>query len=115
MYISPLFKKSLAYAKSLHPDNIFILSAKYGAISLDEEIKPYELTLTHMTEKEKVIWAKKVIAQLEYKGITFTEKAIFLCGMQYRKYLTRIFKNSSTPLKGLSFGKQLQWYNARLK
>lgn len=25
LYISPFFKKSLAYAKSLHPDKIFIL------------------------------------------------------------------------------------------
>lgn len=35
MYISDLFKKSLLYAKK-HADNIFILSAKYGLLALDE-------------------------------------------------------------------------------
>ena len=30
LYISQLFKSGLRYAKSLNPDKIFILSAKYG-------------------------------------------------------------------------------------
>lgn len=30
LYTSPLFKYSLAYARKLNPDKIYILSAKYG-------------------------------------------------------------------------------------
>jgi hypothetical protein len=32
MYTSPLFQKMMAYAKSLHPKHVFILSAKYGLL-----------------------------------------------------------------------------------
>ena len=114
MYISPLFRKSLTYAKSLNPDYIFILSAKYGAIPLDKVIEPYELTLLHMKERERRLWSRKVIQQLRSENITFTEKAVFLCGDKYRKYIARMFKDKVVPLKGVSFGKQLQWYNRQL-
>ena len=33
MYISPLFQKMMAYAESLRPNRIFILSAKYGLLA----------------------------------------------------------------------------------
>ena len=55
--ISPLFKKSLAYAYLLKPDKIFILSAKYGLIDLDEEIFPYNETLNEKSSYEIKIWA----------------------------------------------------------
>ena len=44
---------NLKFAKSLNPDNIFILSAKYGLIDLDEEIEPYDKTLNLMYSHEK--------------------------------------------------------------
>ena len=62
MYISDLFKKSLAYAKK-HADKVFILSAKYGLLTLDEIIYPYEKTLNKMSEYEKKRWAYKVFRQ----------------------------------------------------
>ena len=45
LYISDLFRKSLKYAQSLSPDAIYILSAKYGLLSLDTVIEPYDVTL----------------------------------------------------------------------
>lgn len=45
LYVSSLFKKNLQFGRSLSPDKIFILSAKYGLIHLDEAIDPYDLTL----------------------------------------------------------------------
>jgi len=36
LYISTLFRLSLAYAKKLKPDKIFILSAKYGLLNLND-------------------------------------------------------------------------------
>ena len=45
LYISPLFKFNLRYAKSLKPNKIFILSAKYGLVPLEKEIDPYNQTL----------------------------------------------------------------------
>jgi hypothetical protein len=45
MYTSPLFRKMMAYAESLRPKRIFILSAKYGLLRPDDLIEPYEQTL----------------------------------------------------------------------
>lgn len=59
LYISPLFRKNLAYAQKLKPDMIYILSAKYGLLDLDTEIEPYDLTLNNMPSNEIKSWAKK--------------------------------------------------------
>jgi hypothetical protein len=43
MYISPLFRKMMAYAKTLSPKRIFILSAKYRLLTPDDLIDPYQV------------------------------------------------------------------------
>jgi hypothetical protein len=48
LYISTLFRLNLDYARSLKPDAIYILSAKYGLVSLDQAIDPYDITLNNM-------------------------------------------------------------------
>ena len=48
IYVSPLFRLNLAYAESLKPDAIYVLSAKHGLLPLDDQIEPYELTLNTM-------------------------------------------------------------------
>lgn len=115
MYISDLFKKSLLYAESLKPNKIYILSAKYGLLELNDIISPYNLTLNEMTERERKLWAYKVIKQCEAKEVDFQEKAIFLCGANYRKYVMQKFKNSEAPLGKLSIGKQLQFLKNNTK
>ena len=65
LYESALFVKSLAYAKSLKHDSIYILSAKHHLLALDAEIEPYNLTLNTMNKQEKMDWGKEVIKQLK--------------------------------------------------
>lgn len=113
MYISDLFKKSLAYAKK-HADKIFILSAKYGLLTLDEIIYPYEKTLNKMSEYEKKRWAYKVFRQFIDGGGNNNEPCMFICGTNYRKYLIQKFPNAEVPLKNLSFGNQLKWLKNHL-
>ena len=108
MYISPLFRKSLNYA-SKTCSNIYILSAKYGLLSMDDIISPYNETLNQKTEHEKKIWAAKVHRQMQEKGISTEDKIMFLSGESYYKYLKMIYKNSITPLAGLQMGKRLKW------
>jgi cytoplasmic iron level regulating protein YaaA (DUF328/UPF0246 family) len=115
MYVSELFKKSLAYAKSLNPDRIFILSAKYKVLELTDIIEPYELALNDMSERERKLWAYHVIKQLELKDIDFTEKAVFLCSEKYRKYIKLKFPNYSIPLQHMGIGEQLKFYKERLR
>ena len=65
LYISPLFVKSLQYAKLQNPDKIFILSAKYGLVKCDDIIEPYNVTLKNFSKKEKLVWEKNVINSLQ--------------------------------------------------
>lgn len=55
LYISPLFKLNLVYAKRLKPDKIFILSARHGLLGLNDRIAPYDTTLNQLHR-----WANKL-------------------------------------------------------
>lgn len=114
LYISTLFKLSLAYAKKLQPDTIFILSAKHGLLPLEKEIEPYEKTLNTMRSAEVRAWADNVLTQLNNHCRIDETKFIFLAGAQYRRYLLPHIKHSQTPLQGLRIGEQLQKLNALL-
>lgn len=109
LYISPLFKKNLQYAKSLNPDKIFILSAKYGLLRLNEEIRPYDKTLNKMCSNEIKEWANLVLNQLRKLTDLENDEFIFLAGDRYRKYLIPYLQNYKIPLKGLGIGKQLKF------
>ncbi|MFA5992549.1 MAG: DUF6884 domain-containing protein [Candidatus Pacearchaeota archaeon] len=115
LYISPLFKYNLKYAKSLSPDRIFILSAKYGLLDLNEEIEPYNKTLNKMSSEEIEEWAGLVLNQLKEVSDIKKDEFIFLAGNNYRKYLIPNIKNYQIPLKGLGIGKQLKWLKENVK
>lgn len=108
LYISTLFKLKLKYASSLHPDEIYVLSAKHGLLELDHEIEPYEQTLNNMRTAKIKEWANNTLQQL--RSVVSLEEAefIFLVGDKYRKYLLPHIRNAAIPLKGLRIGEQLQ-------
>jgi hypothetical protein len=108
LYISPLFKKNLQYALKLHPDEIFILSAKYGLVPLDEEIEPYDLTLNTMSAKEIKDWSERVLRSLEAQADLQHDQFVFLAGAKYRKYLIGHLAHVEVPFEGLTIGRQLQ-------
>ena len=107
LYISPLFKYSLAYARKLNPNMIYILSAKHGLVDLNEYIEPYNETLNEKRTHEVKEWAKKVVNQMNKKHDLDKDKFIFLAGNKYRKYILPHLKNYEIPLDGLGIGKQL--------
>jgi len=109
LYISPLFQYNLRYAKSLKADKIFILSAKYGLLNLDEEIGPYDETLNEMNSNEIEKWANSVLNELSKLSDIKNDEFIFLAGDKYRKYLILHMNNYKIPLKGLGIGKQLKY------
>ncbi len=109
LYISPLFRKNLAYARKLKPDAIYILSAKYGLLDLETEIEPYDLTLNNMPATEIKVWAGKVIKQLSEQTDVQQDHFVFLAGTKYRKYLTHHISSYEVPMEGMPIGKQLQY------
>jgi len=109
LYTSPLFRYNLKYARSLHPHKIFILSAKYGLIDLDEEIEPYNLTLNKMSSDDIRSWSEKILESLKKVSNIQEDEFIFLAGERYRRYLIPFLKNYKVPLMGLGIGKQLKF------
>lgn len=109
IYTSPLFKMNLKFANSFNPDKIFILSAKYGLVKLEEEIEPYNKTLNNMSDEEIKEWSNKVIKKLKENFDLEKDDFIFLAGERYRRYLIKDIKNYKIPLKGLGIGKQLKF------
>lgn len=113
LYVSTLFKYNLKYAKSLNPDKIFVLSAKYGLVDLEREIEPYDKTLNNMPSTEIRKWAACVINQIKKEADPKEDEFIFLAGEKYRKYLLPQISNYQIPLEGLKIGEQLQYLKMR--
>ena len=115
LYTSSLFKKSLEYAQLLNPNQIYILSAKYGLVSSEEIIEPYDLTLNNMSSHEIKDWSKRVLCQLSSVTDLVNDSFIILAGQNYRKYLLPNISHYELPLEGLAFGYQLQRLDKLIK
>lgn len=87
LYTSTLFKLNLLYARKLKPQNIFILSAKHGLLTLDRVVAPYDVTLNNMPVKERKAWARKVVRQIQENCDIQRDNFIFLAGERYRQNL----------------------------
>jgi hypothetical protein len=116
--VSNLFSKAYDYALQ-NSDQIAILSAKYGLLLPDESIEPYELTLKKMADYKRREWTEKVLKQIEEKiGFSRINKVIFLAGKEYRENIAlALFSRGisyTIPIEGLTFGRQLQWYNEQI-
>lgn len=113
MYIGDFFITCLNYAKTFNCP-IYILSAKYGLLSLNTVILPYNKTLNTMNCEESLCWSKYVKKQFDENHLK-DQKAIFLCGENYYKYLLDYFKEYELPLKGLRMGYQIQYMKSKMK
>jgi len=114
LYTSPLFEKNLKFAYQQHPDTIFILSAKYGLLGLDEAVDPYDQTLNTMPISEIKSWANIVLQRLSACANLQQDQFIFLAGEKYRRYLIPHIQHYQIPMAGLTIGKQLQYLTRAL-
>jgi len=109
LYKSDLFEKSLAYAESLQPDAIYILSAKHGLLDPETEIEPYDVTLNRMSAAERKKWARRVLARLAQVSDLQHDHYVILAGTRYRQDLTPHLAHVEIPMEGLRIGEQLQF------
>jgi len=118
MYVpSVLFRKGYAYALENY-DKAAILSAKYGFLLPDDRIEPYDLTLKNMSVGERRAWADRVFRQMKNRlPLDKIDEVFFHAGRAYREFLIPKLEASGmkcfVPLEGLSYGRQLAWYNQR--
>ncbi len=120
LYKGPLFTNSLAYGQALKPDKIYILSAKHHLLNLEEEVEPYDMTLSYvspnkraqkpklkvLTVEETKLWGERVIEQLRKVANLEDDKFIILAGQSYIKPLNSSLTNIEEPLKGVVQGKR---------
>lgn len=129
LYKGPLFESSLAFAISLKPDNIYILSALHHLIDLDKEIEPYNVTLSKtantkakpslrvLTSKEKNAWGKKVTDQLKLKADLLTDEFTILAGKAYIEPIEKFMEqtNIKKPLDGKKYGERVKFMRDKTK
>jgi len=108
MYISSLFNYSIKYLNK-RCDKVLILSAKYGLLELNEEIKPYNKTLNEMSKNDRINWSIKVLDELKIKTNLENDTFIILAGKKYREELVKYIRNYDIPMKNLGIGKQLRF------
>src|SRR5689334_8140335 len=101
LYQGELFRKSLAYAQSLSPDAIYVLSAKHGLLALDAEVEPYDLTLKAMSREQRAAWASSVLHQLRQVSRPDEDGFTFLAAEAYRKQLLPHLPRHQIPMRGL--------------
>lgn len=114
LYISPLFLYTSNYAQKIL-DRFYILSAKYGLLTPDQIIEPYEETLNNKNLNERVIWSNNVFKQIT-KEISINDRIVFLAGEKYKEILNDLLikhgYKTQSPLNRMSIGRQLQWFKS---
>jgi len=118
LYTSPLFRYGLAWAEQ-HADQVYVLSAKYHLVELDQVLQPYDASLSTASKEERLAWAATVWGQLhqvlDVGGTHFT----LLAGKAYTTYLAQWLKPTAaaceTPLARMSIGQQLHWLKGEIE
>jgi hypothetical protein len=108
LYQGSLFRKSMAYARSLRPDAIYILSAKHGLLGVEDEIAPYNVTLNEMNRSAMEGWALRVLDQLRRVADLQSDHFTILAGERYRRGLLPHIAHCTVPMAGQSIGRQLK-------
>lgn len=116
LYTSDWFRKAAAYAEK-HADAWYILSAKYGLVSPDQNIAPYDETLNRMPASARRAWAQRVIKDLR-GHLKPGDRVIFLAGARYREnlvaHIQKLGCTAEIPMQGLRIGEQKRWLKEQL-
>src|SRR3954453_21305184 len=114
LYTSPLFRMGLQYAQSRTPDAIYVLSAKYGLVELDQPLAPYDDTLIAKSDAEIRRWAHAVVQQLGVGADLEHDEFVILAGERYRRHLVPHLQHVCIPMQGLGIGEQLGFLKQRM-
>jgi hypothetical protein len=118
-YRSPLFKAAVAYAEA-RTKHVVVVSAKYGAVKLDQEIEPYDMKLSAMRKGERENWGAHAVDRilLWHRGAPPT--LLLLCGEAYADAILygahwHNLPRPLTPMAGLKgVGNRIAWLKDEL-
>lgn len=113
LYRGALFDRRREYAEgSVRP--WYILSARWGLVAPDELIAPYDLYLGDCSAQVRTAWGRLVAARLAERHRLNGRVVEIHAGSHYveaiRDPLTEHGARLRLPLKGLSLGRSLAWY-----
>jgi len=114
LYKGAFFRVCLNYAKTLTvPERIMILSAKYGFVSLDDVIAPYNMKMG----SKRAVEVRDMKRQARELGIIDEKKVIAIGGVLYTGPCRKLWKFCRTPLqegRG-TMGMQMKWMKEQIE
>jgi hypothetical protein len=117
LYRGRLFQLALDYSLRA-ADETFILSARHGLVTLDEELDPYDLSMHQLRLSERGFWATRVVNSLDAKLPDLDLDVLGLAGRAYLDLLAVSFAEHGwrlhEPLRGLGVGARLSWLRRQL-
>jgi len=67
LYTGNIFRAHLKLAEALRPRAIYVASAKYRLIGIDDEIESYDLTLAELGRGEMGDWRREIASRIDEK------------------------------------------------
>ena len=110
LYVGVYFRTYLTFARCLvEDDRIFILSAKYGVLGLDQVIESYDFKLSELNREEMVEWKRRVLRFMN-QWIKRGFRIEFVCGRIYSDGLP-----GENLLPRVGIGKQMRYMCWQIK
>lgn len=111
---SGLFRGALRTLEG-RADAIYVLSAKYGLLPLDQVVAPYDQTLKDASPADRANWARAVVQALHARHGSLNKVTFEIhAGMAYRNPLESLLQREggvcTCPVDGLSMGQRLAFY-----
>lgn len=116
LYLSDLFRKSVAYAEQ-RGCRWWVLSALHELVDADQVLSPYNHSLEDVPLAGRRAWSERVAAAIQ-KAIPAGTPLLILAGGKYTAQLLHLLEMAGypieLPLKGMPIGKQKQWLKAQI-
>ena len=119
LYLSRLFRLSLAEAHRAC-DVVYVISAEYALVELDQVIAPYDKTLTDLAKEWRPIWGSRVWDAIVARHPTVTRHVVIYAGKEYAEPILRAAPYGARgatfaqPLAQMQIGQRLSWLSSRV-
>ena len=115
LYTSQLFRSTLMLAERRH-DAIYIISTKYGLVTLDQMIEPYDLIMSEVAKEWKTIWGARIWSSIQSRHVGTDCHVFIYAGKDYAQPIRRAGSSQAVfyePLAQMQIGQRLQWLCAQ--